>query len=284
MNFTGPQRINRAWPGLTVDYSWLPPFHGASHTRPNRLEVVFTRHESVALQQGQRRYDVTSIPGSAYIVGSEPTTLLNVGEHSDTLEIYPDLSLLKAAAEWENVQEFELQPTLRRQPTVTFARDPVALSLAHILRRACLDRLSLADVEASHLTHLLTRHLLRTQYGIKSPQSKSAPRLSDMSLRSLGDFIEDHLTETITLDRLAALVGMSPFHFARCFKNTTGLAPHQYVLARRIELAKLRLITSDMPVQDIAWSVGFENISHFRRKFVSLIGILPGALRKATRI
>jgi AraC family transcriptional regulator len=95
------------------------------------------------------------------------------------------------------------------------------------------------------------------------------------------DFSETNLESIITLDHLASLIGLSPFHFARCFKNSTGLAPHQYVLARRIDLAKRRLVTSKAPVREIGWSVGFENSSHFRRQFASQIGVVPGDLRKA---
>ena len=77
---------------------------------------------------------------------------------------------------------------------------------------------------------------------------------------------------------------LRPFHFARCFKATTGLTPpHQYVLARRIELAKRLIMTTHRSVQQVAWSVGFENISHFRRQFAAQIGVVPGALRRATR-
>ena len=54
------------------------------------------------------------------------------------------------------------------------------------------------------------------------------------------------------------------------------------MLARRIELAKRLVVTTGEPVQDIAWTAGFENLSHFRRQFAAQIGVLPGALREAT--
>lgn len=71
--------------------------------------------------------------------------------------------------------------------------------------------------------------------------------------------------------------------WAASAEATTGLAPHQYVLARRIELAKRLIMTTHRSVQEVAWSVGFENISHFRRQFAAQIGVVPGALRRATR-
>ena len=94
--------------------------------------------------------------------------------------------------------------------------------------------------------------------------------------------IEAGLTRRLSLNDLARVAALSPFHFARCFKATTGLAPHQYVLARRIELAKRLIMTTSQSVVEVAWSVGFENISHFRRQFVAQVGVVPGVLRRAT--
>jgi AraC family transcriptional regulator len=63
-----------------------------------------------------------------------------------------------------------------------------------------------------------------------------------------------------------------------------GLAPHQYVIARRIELAKRLLLTTTLTVAEIAWSIGYENIGHFRRLFALHIGVRPGEIRRAAGI
>jgi len=102
-------------------------------------------------------------------------------------------------------------------------------------------------------------------------------KLSETAIRTLRDFIEEHLCTQLTLEDLAALVYLSPFHFARCFKASMGLAPHQYVIARRMELAKRLLLTTRLNVAEIAWSIGYENMSHFRERLEmqALRGILP---------
>ncbi len=280
--FTGTRRIAKAWPGLAVEYSWLPPFHGAALTRPNRLEVVFSAHSSVALEQEGRIYDVRANPGGCYAVGAEPTTLLCVAEYSDTLEMYPDMNLLAAAAAGANVRRFELEPTLRAGRAATFCGDPVVLGIAHVLRRACMNAVTLSDVSGSHAAHMLAARVLEKQHGIR-PRLRRPAKLGARPLGLLTEHIETRLDQRITIDDLAGLVDMSPFHFARCFKATTGLAPHQYVLARRIDWAKRILLTTAQPVQSIAWSIGFENINHFRRQFVAQFGATPGALRRAVR-
>lgn len=281
---SGAHRINLAWPGLRVDYAWRPPFEGLALTRPNRIEVVFSAHSGVAVEQSRQTHDIDVEPGAMFVVGPEPTTLLRVANYSDTLEMYPDLGLLKAAAEQANIGQVELLPTLRGPRSVTFRRDAVVLGIAHVLRRACMGRLVLSDIEASSLAHLLGQRLLTMQYGPVSLTPKHrGSRLDAPAMHRVGQYVEGNLTGQITLDTLSGLCGLSPFHFARCFKKTTGLAPHQYVLARRMELCKRLILTTALPVQEIAWSAGFENISHFRRQFAAQIGVLPGVLRQATR-
>lgn len=89
-----------------------------------------------------------------------------------------------------------------------------------------MGRLTLSDIEASSLTHLLAQRLLATQYGALPSMAKArGARLDARLIASVADYIEDHLAGCITLDELAAIARLSPFHFARSFKRSTGLAP-----------------------------------------------------------
>ena len=279
---SGSSRISHQWSGLRAEYAWLPPFRGSAVTKPNRVEVVFSEHDDVIIDQEEHAHDVRVQPGGMYVVGEQPTTLLHVGTYSDTLEMYPDLGLLREAAGNRGIRAFELEPTLRRQPSLTFARDAVVLGVAHVLRRACMNRRTISDVEADGLAHVLAERLVTLQHG-EAPRSPAPQQLSRQTTDKLAEFIEAGLTRRLTLADLARVAELSPFHFARCFKATTGLAPHQYVLARRIELAKRLIMTTRQSVQEVAWSVGFENISHFRRQFAAQVGVVPGVLRRATR-
>jgi AraC family transcriptional regulator len=94
------------------------------------------------------------------------------------------------------------------------------------------------------------------------------------------EFVDADLAAMITLDKMADVAALSPFHFARAFKATTGLAPHRFVTARRLETAKTALLTSDTSVVRVAHSVGFSNVSHFRRVFRREFGVAPGELRR----
>lgn len=267
---------------MTANYAWLQPYEGAAVTTPNRLEVVFSNHEHVALEQDGIVHDVTVCSGGTYIVGANPTTLLRVREYSDTLEMFPAMSLLEATAEHHGVRNFELEPTLGSGRPKTFSQDATVLGIAHRLRRACLDQITLSDLEASELAHTLALRLIKNQHKLKSDSIRNG--INDNALNAIIEYIEEHLDSCLTIDELAGLANISSFHFARCFKKATRLAPHQYVLARRIDRAKNMVVNSGLSVQNIAWSIGFENINHFRHQFHAHFGVTPGEMRHASRM
>lgn len=97
--------------------------------------------------------------------------------------------------------------------------------------------------------------------------------------RTVCDFIRAHLDETVTLDDLAASVALSRFHFARCFRSSTGTSPHEFVVRQRIELAKTLLTRTSTPLSDIAARCGFADQSHLTRVFNKHVGTTPGNYR-----
>jgi len=103
--------------------------------------------------------------------------------------------------------------------------------------------------------------------------------LSSKQLERVGAFIRTNLANELTIDRLAMLVNMSPFHFARCFKQTTGLTPHQFVTRERIERAKTMLAQGWQPIGDIALAVGFSSQSYFADVYRRVAGTSPRRAR-----
>ena len=186
---SGSCRVSRQWTGLRAEYAWLPPFRGAALTRPNRVEVVFSEHDRVLIEQDAHAHDVRVPAGAMYVVGEQPTTLLRVAAYSDTLEMYPDLALVRDVARNRGVRAFALEPTLRGQKSVAFARDAGVLGVAHVLRRACMNRRTISDVEADGLAHMLADRLVTLQHG-EAPRSLAPPRLSRRTIDELAGFIE----------------------------------------------------------------------------------------------
>jgi AraC family transcriptional regulator len=84
---------------------------------------------------------------------------------------------------------------------------------------------------------------------------------------------------------MAAIARLSPNYFASLFQRATGLPPHQYVIARRVERAKQFLQTgSDISLAEVAAEAGFSDQSQFSHHFKRLIGVTPGQFRKRVRI
>jgi AraC family transcriptional regulator len=98
-------------------------------------------------------------------------------------------------------------------------------------------------------------------------------------LKRVLDYIADSLEENISLSQLAAIAGMSPHYFSQLFKQSTGRAPHQYVLLRRIERAKEQLRNPKRSIIDTGLDAGFENPSHFARVFRKFEGTTPSKFR-----
>jgi AraC family transcriptional regulator len=279
----GSRRINLKWHELEVDYAWLPPFEGVAATRPNRIEVVFSAHKGVAIEHGGKVYDIDVQPGGTYAVGAEGTRLLQVREYSDTLEMYPSSDLLKTVATERGLSDLAIEPTLQGTEQKLFARNGLFLAQAHLLRSACMGQIALTDIEASTLTHQLVWHVVDTQHGIQKSNTSKTMSLSRANLARVCEFVETKLTDHISLSEMAACADVSAWHFARQFKAAIGVAPYQYALYRRMELAKRLLLTTSLSVQQIAWEIGFENQNHFRRQFRKHVGVMPGQIRAAIR-
>jgi AraC family transcriptional regulator len=86
------------------------------------------------------------------------------------------------------------------------------------------------------------------------------------------------------MEQLAAVAHLSPYHFARQFKAATGLPPHQYIVARRVERAQQLLRRGDHSLAEVAARTGFSDQSQFCNHFKRLVGVTPGRFRMPARI
>jgi AraC family transcriptional regulator len=101
--------------------------------------------------------------------------------------------------------------------------------------------------------------------------------------RAVRDYIHEHLKENISLDDLAGSIGLSRYHFARRFRQSTGATPHEFVLQQRVERAETLLHRTNTPLLDIASICGFADQSHMTREFRKRVGVTPGRYRAQSR-
>lgn len=111
----------------------------------------------------------------------------------------------------------------------------------------------------------------------------TTPTLPGPRLRRVTDHIQGNLDQDLTLARLGAVACMSPFHFARLFKSTTGLPPHRFVLRARVDHARVLLTDPTLSIHHIAQVVGCRTPSHFTAVFRRVTGVTPRAYRAELR-
>ncbi|SRR5579883_1558090 len=130
-------------------------------------------------------------------------------------------------------------------------------------------------IYAESLANLLAVQVLRNHSSLKPDAVAASPDLSRPAVQRAIEYIESYLSEDLSLHELAKIVHLSPYHFARLFKEATGLPPHRYIISRRVERAKLLLTTTNQSLTFIAHEVGFASESHLAMHFKRLTGLLP---------
>ncbi len=114
----------------------------------------------------------------------------------------------------------------------------------------------------------------------RMPQPVSGDRAV---VRRACEYIRAMAAENITLEEIAAVTGLSRFHFLRVFKAATGLPPHVWLVQCRVKLAR-KAIENGVPLADAALQAGFADQSHMNRCFKAIHGLSPGQYLKAVRL
>lgn len=251
--------------GMRSQYAVFPRPTAVTTTRAHQIGVAFSGHRAMTREVAGRVERADAPPGVVYVTSDTDIRWLEVHEPVEALEVYVEPGLLLAAG------------GSAAEPAIG-VRDPFMFAVGARLRRAHLGLAPLTDLEGDVIAHRLARHTAERYAGridgVPGP-------LRHRDLDTVGAFVDAHLGQAIPLASLAASVAVSPFHFARAFKQATGLTPHGYVTSARLTCAKDRLLRSSASVTEIAEGLGYTNVGHFRRLFRREFGIHPGVLRRA---
>lgn len=160
--------------------------------------------------------------------------------------------------------------------------DPLLAQLLRALLETTRSGDPLVGLYIDSLQRVLTLHLLRG-YTTRSIALAPPPSNPPASLAHALDFIEANLDRPIGLAELAAVAGLSLFHFATVFRRAVGQTPHRYVMERRLRKARHLLGEGDLPIIEVAAACGFASPSHFATAFRRLGGSSPRAYRQQAR-
>jgi AraC family transcriptional regulator len=136
-----------------------------------------------------------------------------------------------------------------------------------------------SELLVDSLTCQLSVNILRRHANVLFRESDGTDCLSFREEHLVRDYVQSHLHRKLTLEELAATVGLSKFHFARRFRASTGTTPHEFVLRQRVDRARLLLQRTNSPIQEIAQSCGFADQSHMTRVVKKRLGATPGDIR-----
>jgi len=164
-------------------------------------------------------------------------------------------------------------------------RDPFLEHLGSLLMAEVARGGAQGNLYAESLATTLVLHLLRTSSTLSAIHPLPARAFTQGQLAKVRDYINDRLDQPIRLSELADVVALSSTHFSRLFKQSTGFAPHQYVIQRRVERANFLLSKGDTTLAEVARAVGFADQSHLDRHFKRIMGVSPNvALRDGKNV
>jgi AraC family transcriptional regulator len=247
----------------------------------HRLVLVARPPEELDLRFAEVKRHIPPPAGSITLVPAGSPVRARSSGHKDELHIFLEADLLERVA----AETFGLDPARLTVPPLD------GLDLPH-LRAAMLA----VDAEltaggaggrlaAESLANILAVHLIRHVVAPRSPARGRDGALPRGRLRAVVEYVEEHLDARPSLEQMAAVARLSPYHFARQFKTATGLPPHQYVIARRVERARQLLQAgTDLSLAEVAAGAGFSDQSQFSHHFKRLVGVTPGQFRTSARI
>ena len=192
------------------------------------------------------------------------------------------------SASIEITQSTSLVEWRRIDPIIGFDRsavasDPVVHHLGLCLDTARSRPSEMSPVCADHIASALDAYLRQAHNIVSLPPPAVRGGLAPWQLRQAKQILISRLDEPISLAELARACKLSPGHFARAFRQTTGQPPHRWLMVQRIEKAKQLLVNSTLSLARIAQKCGFADQSHFTRVFAQLVQSSPGQWRRHWR-
>ena len=214
----------------------------------------------------QGQYCVSPANASTRWTMSAPATSL-------LLRLTPELIDGTAQAMGSGGGHIELAPAAH-------LRDAQIERIGWMMQAEDRDRYPSGRLFVDALADALAARLLALHRFAAAPAA-AARALPTWRLRRVIDYIEAHLDADLSLAELAAVAGFSVSHFKPLFNPATGLPPHRFVLERRVERARQRVLDGAAGLSQIALETGFADASHMARCMRRVIGIGPMALRQA---
>jgi AraC family transcriptional regulator len=270
------------WEGLRLDVHQQPAYETPEHSPYQHVVTVSLEPQVVQSERildGRLQHeniakgDVAIIPANIHHLSrwqSEAKFLI--------LSMEPAF-LTRIAIEAGNLEKIEIKPRFA-------APDPLVQQIGLALQAELESANGGSSIYIESLTTTLCIHLLKHYCvtGDARLDSHEHKGLSHWKLRQAISYIHENIDKDLSLVDISAIVGMSMYYFSRQFKQSTGMAPHQYVMNCRIDRAKKLLSSTNQTIEQISSQVGFQSQSHFTNVFRKFTGITPRVYREQVKI
>jgi AraC family transcriptional regulator len=271
------------WKGLQAVRAEIPDGEFSAVITPSGhvLALFFRPPEKYDLRCEGVKRDTPPPAGSIVMVPAGSSALVRWQGSKDTLLVYLEPSLVARVA----AESFEFDPTRTVVPPFDFLNVPELRSTMLAVDAELRAGGGGGPLLVESLANVLVVRLIRHTTGARRLPASADGVLPHQKLRTVIEYIMENLEGSPTLEQMAAVVHISPYHFARQFKAATGLPPHQYVVARRVERAQ-HLLRGDgeLGLAEVALRVGFSDQSQFTFHFKRIVGVTPRQFRISTRI
>ncbi len=211
-------------------------------------------------------------PGKLCLMPARADSEWLVRESQEFIHLYFSEASLKLFA----LESFDIDSRLVNLPELTYADH-------HLLSSTCVTATNLDWHEIGERLHLqqllyqMMAYLLQHFISARSISGYPKGGLARKKLNSVMEYVHEHLEGDVDLSSLAEISGVSRYHFARMFKQSTGLAPHQYVSKVRVRKS-LEMLRSGKPQAEVAAACGYSHQSHLVAQFKREYGITPARL------
>jgi AraC family transcriptional regulator len=266
------------WSGLRVEHDAQQPASDIVHPPLECLWVMLTGEtfpERTDHRCDDARYNGDGLPHAVNLMPPGVESQWRWRNTIDSTHFQLSPALVAKVAE----EAFDLDPARVRFPVRYYDQSsPEVLDTLTALRNELLTGGPGGRLCAESLANVLVVQLIRQMANGPSTKEfdrKPLGRLPRHAMRAVEAYIDAHLDQNLALADLAAVAHLSEFHFARQFKQTSGLPPHQFVIHQRVERAKRLIAARQLSLAQVAVEVGFSDQSQLTRHFKRLVGVTP---------
>lgn len=265
------------WNNLQIDYLYQPAHETPEHSFTRHVLAILIKSKSIKIERklDKKFYSSSYLPCNHFFLipagVSHQVWIHGDGEYL-VLSLKPEL-LNANADESLNLKSIELIP----QHCVG---DPLISTVGLALKSQLELGSKSSQLYVESAANLIAAHLLQHYSTRRSLVQECSYGLSQSKLTIVEDYIDRHLSTDLSLYNIAEQVGMSQSHFSRLFKQSTGLSPWQYVIQRRVELAKQLLRKEELTIEKISDRLGFASHSQFTIFFQKYTSISPKKYRQ----